>query len=219
MHRSNLETWHGEFTEARGWGKDRRRAFLQELHPIIRKRTKVALGTAVIKDDWEEVMPDWLKRGMGGVYGWCAHDCIVAARVWCSRPIRNYRHPINWTFEKATGFDGQVQVSRMFTELAREPILNKEFRVGSLTFAGKEIVPLQAADVLAYEIFKQVENQIIDEGVGRDGKPRDIRLSIKDLTRPQDLPYLKYWDRARLREWLATSLERGALESMKRAWA
>lgn len=212
MHRADLETWHGEFTEERGWNPNRRKAFLRELHPIIKSRTKVAIGSAVIKKDWEEVMPYWLKRGMGGVYGWCAHECVVAARVWCARPIRNYRHPINWVFEK--GAEGQSQVALMFTELDRDPLLSKEYRIGNWSFACKDVVPLQAADTLAYEIFKQVENQVVDRGA-----KRNVRFSVKDLIRPQDLPYLKYWDRARLKEWLATNLERGALESMRRAWA
>jgi len=212
MHRVDLETWHGEFLPARGWNPSRRNAFLTELHPVIKSRTKVALGSAVIKEDWEEVMPDWLKRFFGGVYGWCAHECVVASRVWCERPIRRYRHPINWVFEK--GADGQTQVAQMFAELERHPILGKEFRIGTLNFACKDVVPLQAADTLAYEIFKQVENQIVDRG-----EKRDVRFSVKDLIRPQDLPYLKYWDRARLREWLLVSQERGALDSIKRAWS
>jgi hypothetical protein len=209
MHRADLETWHGEFTEAHGWNKKRRDAFLNELHPIIRSRTKVAIGRAVIKEDWEEVMPDWLKKFFGGVYGWCAHECVREVRDWCEH--RRYQHPIKWVFEK--GAEGQGQVAQMFTELERHPIYSKEFRIGSWCFVGKDVVPLQAADTLAYEVFKQVENQIVDRG-----EKHDVRFSIKDLLRVQDIPYLKYWDRARLREWLATSEERGALENIKRAW-
>jgi hypothetical protein len=212
MHRADLETWHGEFTEARGWNPPRRNAFLSELHPIIKSRTKVALGTAVIKEDWGEVMPYWLKRFMGGVYGWCAHECVVASRIWCERPIHRHQHPINWVFEK--GAEGQGQVAQMFTELDRDPILSKEYRIGTWGFACKDVVPLQTADTVAYEIFKQVENQIVDRG-----EKHDVRFSVKDLLRPQDVPYLKYWDRARLREWLARSQQQGVLDEIKRKWS
>jgi hypothetical protein len=162
MHRSHLETWHGEFTADCGWNPTRRAAFLRELHPIIKSCTKVAVGTAIIKEDWQEVMPDWLKRFFGGVYGWCAHECVVAVRVWCERPNRGHAHPITWAFEQ--GAQGQAQVLQMFTELSRDPTLKKEYRLGPISFPGKEVVPLQAADTLAYEIFKQVENQILDRG-------------------------------------------------------
>jgi len=93
-------------------------------------------------------------------------------------------------------------------------VLGKEFRIATWSFAFKDVVPLQAADTLAYEIFKQVENQIVDRG-----EKHDVRFSVKDLLRAQDLPYLKYWDRARLKEWLATSQQRGVLESIRRAWS
>jgi hypothetical protein len=69
MHRNHLETWHGEFTQECGWNPARRASFLRELHPVIKSCTKVAVGSAIIKEDWETVMPDWLKRFFGGVYG------------------------------------------------------------------------------------------------------------------------------------------------------
>jgi hypothetical protein len=162
-------------------------------------RTKVAIGSAVIKEDWESVMPNWVKKSFGGVYGWCAHECIVAVRHWCERPIRRYQHPINWVFE--CGAEGWTQVAQMLTELAANPALKKQFRIGSWTFSGKDVIPLQAADTIAYEIFKQVENQILDHG-----DKHNVRFSMQNLIRPQDSHYLKYWNKERLREWLQNTM-------------
>jgi hypothetical protein len=53
---------------------------------------------------------------------------------------------------------------RPSAELSNHPILSKAFRIRRLAFAGKETIPLQAADPLAYEIVKQVANQIVDKG-------------------------------------------------------
>jgi hypothetical protein len=64
MHRAALETWNEVFKQSNGWNPARRKAFLQKLHAIIRRRTKVAIGASVIKKDWEEVMPNHLKRNM-----------------------------------------------------------------------------------------------------------------------------------------------------------
>jgi hypothetical protein len=98
------------------------------------------------------------------------------------------------------------KIKQMFAELSNSPILSKAFRNGILDFAGKEVVPLQAADTLAYEVFKQVENQIVDRG-----EKCGVRLSVKNLMRPQDPNYLKYWDRARLTEWLSECERRGGV--------
>lgn len=157
MHRSDLETWHGEFTQERGWNPQRRIEILSELQPIIKSCTKVAVGTAIIKDDWEQVMPVWLRRFFGGAYGWCAHECVVAVRAWCERPTRRRSKPISWAFEQ--GAEGQGQVAQMFGELGRDPALKAAYRIGDLAFRDKRVVPLQAADLLAYEVAKQVENQ------------------------------------------------------------
>ena len=62
-------------------------------------------------------------------------------------------------------------------------------------------MPVQAADTLAYEIFKQVENQILDHG-----DKHNVRFSMQNLIRPQDSHYLKYWNKERLREWLQNTM-------------
>jgi hypothetical protein len=92
MRRSDLENYKGAFL---GWTKTQREELLKELHPLIREYTRVAVGHAVIKDDWEEVMPNDLKRFFGGAYGWCAHSCIVGVRAWCVLPEHRHEHPMN----------------------------------------------------------------------------------------------------------------------------
>jgi hypothetical protein len=195
MHRAELETWNGEFKEVNGWNPKRRRAFLRKLQPIIRRRTKVAIGAAVIKKDFEEVMPQHLKEMYGGVYGWCAQCCIVQARVWCEKPQRQYSDPIDWIFEAGT--IGQGQVNKMFESLYKNRSDRKAFHIGGWGFKGKNVIPLQAADVIAYEVFKQTENQIIDGGV-----KYGIRRSLSGLAREVDCDYLEYWDRNRLIDWI-----------------
>ena len=71
-------------------------------------------------------------------------------------------------------------------------------RDARMVCGGKELKPLQAADVVAYEIFKHVENQILDGG---QRHPR--RLSALDLFRRQDERYVTFWNKDRLIHWLA----------------
>jgi hypothetical protein len=79
MHRAELESLKGEFKE---WNGTRRRKFLQRIQPIIRDHIKIPIGSAVIKKDFENIIPDEVKGWFGGVHGWCAHDCLVATRRW-----------------------------------------------------------------------------------------------------------------------------------------
>lgn len=195
MHRADLETWNHEFSHENGWNPDRRKAILQKLHAIIRRRTKVAIGASVIKKDWEDVMPDHLKRKYGGVYGWCAQSCIVQARTWCEKPQRQFTDPLTWIFEAGT--IGQGQVEAMFKSLHRDEATRKDFLIGSWEFHSKDDRQLQAADVLAYELFKQTENQIIDGGTSRP-----VRASLSGLMREADCIHPEYWDKKKLLDWL-----------------
>ena len=76
--------------------------------------------------------------------------------------------------------------------------------LGGWSFQGKEILPLQAADVMAYEVYKHVENQIVDKG-----EKYDVRRSMIDLYRPRDDNYLKLWSRERLIDWVNSATLRG----------
>ena len=194
MHRADLENFKGEFTEDRGWNPNRRKAFLQRLQPIIRRRVKFPIGTAVIRKDFEEVIPEEVRKKFGGVYGWCAHTCLVKLYIWCTRPSRQHSQPIEWIFEAGT--IGHGQVDEMFRELSTK-VQSVDWRIKGWAFQRKDVVPLQAADVLAYELFKLVENQILDES-----KKRDVRQSMRHLMGADEGEYLDYWHRERLQDWV-----------------
>jgi hypothetical protein len=191
IHRADLESLRGECSEARGWNPERRRVLLRKAHQVIKRRTIVGIGSAVIKKDFEEAMPQWVKRLFGGVYGWCAHCCLVSVGRWSQQqPINT---DISWVFEAGT--TGAGQVATMFEALSEDRFGQEQLKVraDSLTFAAKSCVPLQAADTFAYEIYKHVENQILDSG------KRPIRLSAWDLFRPQlEGKYCQYWDKIEL---------------------
>jgi hypothetical protein len=72
-----------------------------------------------------------------------------------------------------------------------------EFRLHGWSFEDKTTKPLQAADVLAYELFKVGQNHIVSQS------GRKLRASTKNLLRPQDLRYTHYWTVEDFKEWVA----------------
>ena len=194
MHRSKLEAFKGEFERTKGWNEKKRAEFLQRVHPIIRTYAKVPIGSAVIKKDFEAVMPDEVKKMVGGVYGWCAQECIVAVGMWCEHT--NHRHPVRWVLEAGTTGHGQLE--KGFEAIYDNSSMRDKCHLKGWSFEDKSVRPLQAADVLAYEVFKQVDNQIVDKGT-----KHPIRISMRHLMHATtDGRYLKYWNRERLLEWL-----------------
>lgn len=197
MHRADLESFHGEYE---GWNGARRTKFLQRVQPIIREHMTVPIGSAVIKKDFYEIIPEQIQKQFGGVYGWCAHDCLVAVSHWYAD--KGFRNPIEWVFEAGTTGHGQVHA--MFTELSENPQTRDQYYIKGWAFQDKSIKPLQAADVLAYEVFKQVTNQIVDKGI-----KHEVRFSMKHLIHATDDRYLKYWGKERLFKWLEEFKRRG----------
>jgi len=86
----------------------------------------------------------------------------------------------------------------MFEALQTYAEIREAYSVNSYVFSDKTVTRLQAADIIAYEVFKQVENQILDGG------HRKVRFSILDLLPKVDgNRYMTYWDRDRLRQWFS----------------
>ena len=83
----------------------------------------------------------------------------------------------------------------MMQVLYREPFYRNWVKIGGWSFQPKEsVIQLQSADRFAYEIYKHVENRIVDG-------PEPIRKSALDLMRPWEKPH--FWDRNRLAKWVA----------------
>lgn len=191
MHRADLESFYGEFKESKGWNPTRRTAFVQKLQGIIKRHTYSGIGSAVVKADFEEVMPAWVKDLWGGPWGWCAHACVVLGRIWCEQT--NHDEPIRWVFE--IGTCGAREIGNMFNAVHTDPRYRLE-REG-YSFETKRVLPLQAADLVAYEMFKETENGVLDGHL-----IRPLRASAKALFRRPESELFQYWDKERLQDWL-----------------
>jgi Protein of unknown function (DUF3800) len=183
MRRADLENLVGEFAD---WNPDRRTAFVKKAHAIIKRCTYAPLGVAIVKKDFEDSFPSNSTARKFGFYGWGAHGCVATLGEWCRK--YNKREPIHIVFESGT--KGQEQVNRTLKILAEQPdTRHLDACRFTWTFADKSILPLQAADVVAYEFYKFIKNEIVDF------RKRKVRLSALDLFRDTDLDFLRHFDK------------------------
>lgn len=209
MHHTDLENLRGEFTAESGWSPTRRNEFVRKAQRIIKRYTYIAVGCAVIRKDFDEVLPELIKKYYGGPYGWCAQECIRQASNWCEDA--KHGQAINWVFEAGTKGSGQIEF--FLNKSYANPKIRQLLRLNGWAFKGKDIIPLQAADVVAYEIYKHMQNQIIEGG------KRYIRRSAVDLFRKKDELYLKYWNKKRLLGWLQEPVLRRYINMIQRHMA
>jgi hypothetical protein len=184
FHRVDLESLQGQF---RGWTKDRKERVYRAQHRLIKAYTIRGIAGAVMKADYDEIIVGHERQVLGNAYEFGLRHCLAGVANLANE--LGYAHDIEYIFE--AGAEGQGHFDAIIMKWFRDdPELQALYRVGSWTFADKkQLLPLQAADALAYEVAKDVENSV--------GTPfRPVRKSGRDLVRSTDS--LQSWNTQRL---------------------
>jgi hypothetical protein len=189
IHMVDLESLEKDFSRKRGWNKGRKERLLQEACAIIRRQTIVPIGHAVIRADWESTFPKQLRQVSGGPVGWCASECVQEIYRW--KRLNKIVGGTQFVFERGTKGIGYVE--GMFRD--RESA--KFYAMDGFSLQGKELSALQAADMLAYEVYRQVENQIVEHG------QRPLRAPLGLLIGARTPRHVTFWNKERLAKWLA----------------
>ncbi len=183
FHMTDFEAGQGEFL---GWSKVKKLDCIKRLLGII-NRTVAFGGAASVRTADYVAVPDADRKPP--VYAFCATQAVVQVMRWI-RDRRRSAAPVACVFE--LGDEGAGAITDALNSAKRR---YSEFdkRLWSVSFESKmNMVPLQAADLLAYETAKQVLRN-----TGLDQRP--IRKSLKRLlTRTEHAGI--YFDAKKLRE-------------------
>lgn len=142
----------------------------------------------LVRED-PDMRPGAVRRRSGGPYGIATFAVFidVAKHVYglSGDPF------VAYTFE--AGAEGTGQIQKLFADNYRDENTRRELRLDSLTFADKrQFPPLQAADLLAYELHKHLPRQL-----GQDDRP--TRYTLRELAKS---PRTWAWMNAdALRDW------------------
>jgi len=133
--------------------KIEREKFLRRLLSHIKLRVQTSFCTAVQMADYNQVNLDYPLRENCSPYTLCARTCLIKARDWAKkRDIADRR--IIHVFE--AGAEDQSQLKRQVERFSRvSPEFRKKFEA--------DAVPLQAADMLAYEYFLAARDVVARE--------------------------------------------------------
>jgi hypothetical protein len=163
--------------DTKHWDKDQRTTLYQAQHAFIHAYTLKGFAGVVIKDDYDTVVTGAIRQAIGSVYEFCLRHCLAAIAKWLDeeRPDDDIAYFIE------SGADGEGHLRHAFNEFLDNPELKKAHRlenIHSWSFIGKNnAMPLQAADALAFEAAKAMENIY-------GSTKRNPRLSFLDLYRP-----------------------------------
>lgn len=186
FHRAHLESFAGEFGRDKGWDEERRNRVVNEAQALIGKYVYLGIAHSVIKADYDEVMTGEVRRKLGAkYYTFCAQACMRKIAAWA---MSFHNEAINYFFE--AGAKGEGELAQMMGRVIKRREARAAFRLGNLSFAPKcdevigagddevlfpGLVQLQAADILAYEVYKHMDNLYMAES------KRPMRKSMLQL--------------------------------------
>jgi hypothetical protein len=186
FHMSKFEARQGEFA---GWDNERRLRVQQRLIGIIKRRVNFGIFCAVNLVDYEETMTEWGRDAFGSPYSFCVKLCLAFVSLISQK--YNRTEPIAYFIEHGAGYNHEISESVRAT-FANGTMRNL-LRLGSLTFIDKKAaLPIQAADLLAYEVWKDASNRFVTN----EDKKRPERKSFRSLR--EILHQGSYWDREEL---------------------
>jgi hypothetical protein len=152
-----------------GWSEEKRRELLNKLLPIIHEHTFWSIGIIVFKKSFDAILSDLAKQICGNQYG-------LAALV-CWRHLGLIMQEVDGWMDcrMEAGAKGAGALQLVHAEDSKFPSWRNEHRVLGLSFNNKrDFLPLQAADILAYELHKDIPRQF-------GNSSRKVRYPLENL--------------------------------------
>lgn len=191
FHMSDFENRQGPY---RFWCEDERKERLNQLLDIIHKHVFQSIGCIVLKKSFDSIMSPQARIICGDAYGLASLACFRNLGDTAKNP--KIDGVMDYIMER--GAMGSTALLHIWREGAKDPKWMENNRIHSLDFRDKRaFLPLQAADILAYELYKHASRRF-----GQESRP--TRYPIKRLART--LPQWNYIDNeelGRTNDWLS----------------
>lgn len=160
---------------------------------LVKKHSERGFAAGIIEAEYNQTSLEE-KHGLTA-YAFCWRYCLDLIRAWADAEAT--KDDIAYFME--AGHRDQSVVEKFFRDLASKPKARRRFRYVAHTFADKEkVLPLQAADLLAWQTFTFIRRGLGGNGVRRADldalvRPQDVfsfprTASMKDLERRMERP-------------------------------
>jgi len=181
----------GEFT---GWTRTETDYFRHQLRTVIIESDVAAYGIACSREDYDELVSDDYRAILGTPEGFCINQCFVRSLGWVQAntfdpqmtmvfdnrpsPVQRYAGTVYDAFEKWTEPPPQL--------------------TGYVFQSSKTIRPLQASDMVAWELY-QYANEILLKGIRVPAHKEILHLrnnmqfEAQIADRPSITKFVDYW--------------------------
>jgi len=198
FHMSDLSVGAPPFDK---WTTVRRRQRFQRYLRIIERHALASVGIVIPRKAFDATFTPRLRAICGGAYGLAAAACFMDL----AETLRDGKLDggVSYVFE--SGAKGRREIEKVFEANYRDLRQREVHRLVSLRFDDKRrLLPLQAADVLAYELYRHLPRQL-----GWEARPAR-RFHLEPLAVvPHSWGYLNVDE---LKKWAEVLSVRAAME-------
>lgn len=179
-HASDCNAGHGEFL---GWSLDKRHSFCLQLARIISSCASFVMAQGVKPEDyyavWEELKLKEMDPKMD-VYRILLQLCWHRMGTWAQEL------PVDDTLEihVEAGNKKASFVNDLYQKVNTDQRARKILRIEKISFTGKSYIPLQAADLLAYKVYRYHPNWDTD----------NMEEALRELTKDSNKVEIKLYD-------------------------
>lgn len=149
----------------KNWSIEKKKHVLDRLCNIITTRARCGFATAVAKSDYDEIVTGHFRRYCGGFhYTFAIRQTVGRVAMWRTRysPKSSMRYVFDW-------MESGLPARREIEYLLDAAVTTSEFqkkRIGVAVLKGysferkSSILPLQAADILAWTVYQKMQNRM-----------------------------------------------------------
>ena len=157
FHAAHLNVKHYEYE---GWDDERKEAYSAELLNILKAEGKrvYAVSCGIFADDYKRIISDKGQRKMGSPYLVCFNSCITLVAQSMNAPgAFADKDCFSVVLDPDAGYKDAID---SFSRMKENPLFRHRNRLGMCALSTMEdTVCLQAADLIAYELFKRLHSK------------------------------------------------------------
>jgi hypothetical protein len=169
FHAFDCNASQGEFA---GWSRTETDYFCHQLRSTIIEADVAAYGVAIARKDWDELGTGDARTVLGSAEGHCIRNCFVSALGWAQ--TNTFDPKMTFVFDTRPS---PIKRDAAIIANAFERCVMQPKPVGVAFLNSYDIAPLQAADLLAWELYQHA-NDIL-----RDGMVLPRRKEMDHLTK------------------------------------
>jgi hypothetical protein len=162
LHDFGVDCFHMHELEHRsvkfkGWTTETAISLQSRLIEIINQTVMIGICCGLTVADYEAATPPQCHRNIRFAYLMCFYECLTGARLYMEE--RKPSEPVRFIFDQNKEFSPMMH--QVYNAARRE--WDYPDWMGPLSFEDRRrFVPLQAADLLAYEMFKHMTHRSVE---------------------------------------------------------